>query len=175
MKALLLHDIVPDGAVAHELREAGYEILRCSPVGSRPFPCVGVSGRCPLDGTVDVAVVVHDRPTTDLAPAEVGAICAQRDGIPIVMAGSGAHSPLQEVATSVATSVHDVVAACERAVGAREARLGRTVGGHVRIRGGDVRATLPAWATTADVVRAHQQLSEELPNARTIDIAVTPD
>lgn len=174
MKALLLHDIVPDAAVANELAEAGYEVVRCAPASGRAFPCVGMTGTCPLDGTVDVAVVVHDRPTTDVAPGELGAICARRDDLPIVLAGNGTHSPLREIATAVAPSVRDVVSACERAVAAREARLGRMVGGHVRVDGGRVRATLPAWASAADVVRAHQQLTAAVPGASSIDIAVTP-
>jgi hypothetical protein len=174
MKALLLHDIVPDAAVARQLAEAGYEVVRCAPTGTKAFPCVGMSGTCPLDGSVDVAVVVHDRPTTEVATGEVGTICARRDDIPIVIAGNGTHSPLQEVATAVAPSVDDVVGACERAVAAREARLGRIAGGIVRVAGGQVRATLPSWASTADVVRAHQQLTEAVPTARSIDIAVSP-
>lgn len=174
MKALLLHDIVPDDAAAEALLAAGHQVVRCSPVGAATFPCVGEHGDCPLDGTVDVAVVVHDRPTNDFAAAEVGAICARRDDVPIVLAGNGTHSPIQAIATAVAPSIRDVVPACERAIATREARLGRIVGGHVRLSGGRVHATLPAWATAADVVRAHQQLTTEVPNAASIDIAVTP-
>lgn len=174
MKALLLHDLVPDGAVADALAAAGHDVVRCSPSGARQFPCVGLTGRCPLDGSVDVAVVVHDRPSTEVDAGEVGAICALRDGIPVVVAGNGAHSPLREVASAVATSIDDVVPACERAIEARERRLGRMAGGQVRVDGGKVKATLPAWATTADVVRAHQVLTEAVPDAASVDIAVVP-
>src|SRR5688500_8693754 len=111
MKALLLHDIVNDAAIAHELAQAAYEVLRCAPSSARPFPCVVMSGPCPLDGTVDAAVVVHDRPTTEVATGEIGSICARRDGVPIVLAGNGTHSPLQEIASAVAPSAHDVVGA----------------------------------------------------------------
>lgn len=174
MKALLLHDLVPDGAAADVLQAAGHDVVRCSPTTGRPFPCVGTSGRCPLDGTVAVAVVVHDRPSTDIDPGEIGAVCALRDDIPIVVAGNGAHSPLREVASAVAASVTDLAAACERAVEAREQRLGRMAGGPVRVRDGKVRATLPPWASSADVVRAHQILTEAVPRAASIDIAVAP-
>ena len=59
MKALLLHDIVPDAAVAQQLAEAGYEVVRCAPSGTKAFPCVGMTGACPLDGTVDVVSEGH--------------------------------------------------------------------------------------------------------------------
>jgi hypothetical protein len=170
MRTLLLHDILPDGPVAEALAAAGHDIVRCDPTGSRPFPCVGLSGRCPLDGTVDVAVVIHDHPNTEIAPGEVGAICALRDGVPLVIAGNGAHSPLREVATTIAAGVEDVVGACERAVEARQQKLGRMVGGRVTVDRGKVQVDLPAWSSTADVVRAHQVLTGVLPGAVSIDV-----
>lgn len=172
MKALLLHDIVPDGAAAAALGSAGHEVVRCSPSGTRSFPCRGITDRCPLDGTVDVAVVVHGKPTTDVAPGEVGAICARRDGIPLVVVGTGARTPLYELAAATAASLGDLPDACERVLAGKEARLGRAVGGTVRLAGGRVKVALPAWATTADVVRAHQYLTEAVPAARSIDVAI---
>jgi hypothetical protein len=174
MKALLLHDTTPDDVVADTLTGAGHEVVRCNPTGNQAFPCVGVTGRCPLDGTVDVAVVVHDHPTTGFDAGEIGAICAVRDGIPLVLAGTGAASPLQEVATAVATCVQDLESACQRAMHARDARLGRMVRGHVKVERGHVEATLPAWSTTADVVRAHRMLGDAVPAAQSIDVGVTP-
>ena len=42
------------------------------------------------------------------------------------------------------------------------------------MRAGKVRATLPSWATTADVVRAHQVLTGAVPDASSVDVAVQP-
>lgn len=170
MKALLLHDLVPDGLAHAVLSDAGYDVVRCSGSHLRPFPCVGMDGNCPLDGSVDVAVVVHDRPTADFHPGEVGVVCALRDGIPVVTAGNGAFAPFRNEATVVAAGVSDLPAACERAIAARAARLGRAVGATVEVRGDQVRATLPTDATPQDAIAVHQALVTAVPGARTIDV-----
>src|SRR5689334_1884487 len=103
MRALLMHDITPDSTVADALRRGGYDVVRCSEDGATPFPCSGAGGSCPLDGSVDVAVVVHDRPTTDLAVGEVGVVCAFRDGVPVVLAGNHTQSPFDVRCDAVAT------------------------------------------------------------------------
>lgn len=172
MKALLLHDIAPDGLAAAALEASGIDVARCAPNAGRPYPCVGADGPCPLDGTVDVAVVVHDGPSTDFHPGEVGVVCAQRDGIPLVVAGNGAFAPFRGQATVVAAGVSDLASACERAVQVRSERIGRTVGADVSIDGDRVRATLPPGSTGRDAVDVHRALAATLPSARTIDVTI---
>ncbi|HET7719874.1 MAG TPA: hypothetical protein VFK43_07910, partial [Acidimicrobiales bacterium] len=124
MRILLLHDDHADERpVARALEDAGHEIRRCAPPGKPAFPCMGAtassgapSHQCPLDGTVDVAVVVHDRPSTTLAAGEAGVVCALRDGLPLVVAGSAAPSPYTARADAIAGGLGDVAAACDRAV-----------------------------------------------------------
>lgn len=174
MKVLLLHDAA-DTATAAAIDDAGHTLVHCSDDRQRPLPCLGMAGACPLDGTVDVAVVVHERATADVAAGEVGAVCARRDGVPLVLVGTGAPTPLGHLAAVTAAGPREVVAACERAVAEREARLGRMVGGAVTIREGKVLVRLPPWRSTADVVRAHQDLSTAVPGARSIDIGTGPE
>lgn len=172
MKALLLHDIGSDDPFAAALRSAGHEVIRCAPPGRPGFPCDGSKGACPLDATVDVAVVVHDRPSTDISPGEAGAVCALRDGVPLVLAGHARQHPFGDRIGAVAASPDDVVSACERAVAGRLAALGRRVGGTV-VRDGDaIRVTLPPGASSAQAVLAHQALKAAARAARIVDVEI---
>lgn len=172
MKVLLLHDITPDDAYAGALRAAGHDIVRCAPTARAGFPCDADRGKCPLDATVEAAVVVHDRPSTDIAPHEAGAVCALRDGVPIVLAGSGAHHPFGDRVGASAAGVADVAAAVERAATARMAQLGRALGGVAERRGDYLHLTLPAGTTSEAAVLAHQAASQLAPWAHTIDVSV---
>jgi hypothetical protein len=172
VKTLLLHDSSSDRPFAAALEAAGHEVVRCTRLGRVAFPCDGLEGNCPLDGTVDLAVVVHDRPTGDISPGEAGVVCALRDGLPLVVAGNGARHPFGDKVAAVAASVEDVTSACQRAVAARNARLARLAGTPVAVEGGRVRATLPAGSSSADVLRAHRRLSEALPRAHAVDVRI---
>lgn len=111
MKALLLHDLAPDGAAADALAGAGDEVVPCT------------------------------------------------------------HA---DEASAVAPSVSVPPAAWERAASSRERRLGRMARGSVRVQGDRIHVTLPAWASTSDIVRAHQVLSDAMPRATSIEVAVAP-
>lgn len=178
MRMLLLHDITPDTDVAAALDAAGHEVVRCAEPGDRAFPCVRVDGgTCPLDGTVDVAVVVHDKPTAGLAFGEAGVICALRDGLPLVVAGTHAFSPFVERADAVADDLADIPAACLRAVAAAADRDARAIAeaagtavAAVERAGGRVRVRLPDGASERDAVVAHQAATRRFPRARVIDV-----
>lgn len=75
---------VGDAAVA-ELEAAHHVVHRCFVPGAPSFPCLAVRQprRCPLYGTIDVALAVRDgrRPVT---PYELGISCAVRAGVPVV-------------------------------------------------------------------------------------------
>jgi hypothetical protein len=181
MRALLMHDdITPDTAVADALSAAGYDIVRCSEAGAPRFPCSGAGGSCPLDGSVDVAVVVHDRPAADLAVGEVGVVCAFRDGVPVVLAGSETQSPFEGRCEAVAGDVADVPAACERAVTSAMDRasefVSRYSGTDVRVarHGHRVQVELCRDGTAAHAVLAHQAAARLFPSARTIDVRRAP-
>ena len=91
-------------AAARELSEAGHVVHRCCDTVERPFPCNAlVPGRgCPLDtSAVRVVLDVRGRPHGAVGLDEVGAICGLRAGLPLVLAGFHAASPLAAFATLV--------------------------------------------------------------------------
>ena len=170
-----MHDITDDHLVAERLEGAGYDVVRCND-GTNSCPCTGATGSCPLDGSVDVAVVVHDRPSVDLAVGEVGVICALRDGIPVVVAGNHTQSPFDGRCDGVAGHVDDVPEACQRA---RTAAMSRASEFVTQFTGGDadvvrhghrVEVVLGSDATERQAVRAHQAAFRLFPSARTIDV-----
>jgi hypothetical protein len=171
MKALLLGDTPDQSSVGADLAAAGYEVVRCAPPGGRAFPCVGIRGTCPLDASVDVAVVVHDDATAELHPGEAGVVCALRDGVPLVVTGNGATSAFGELVDAVAVGRGDLAAACDRAIRASLRRRGRAAAAALDRHGDTVRASLSADATDADAVRVHRELRVAFPEVRTIDVS----
>ena len=91
-------------AAARELAAAGHVVHRCCDSLERPFPCNAlIPGRgCPLDvAPVRVVLDVRGRPQGQLAQGEFGSICGLRAGLPLVLAGFHAASPLAPFATLV--------------------------------------------------------------------------
>ncbi len=104
-------------ATRDELTTAGHTVLRCHEPGAAAFPCNAlVRGmQCPLEAAiVDVALDVRSRPRSQPAPQEDGVVCALRQRIPVVVAGSAVLNPYDGYAV-VLDRTHDVVDACERA------------------------------------------------------------
>lgn len=100
-----------------ELVAAGHRVHRCHRPGARGFPCVGVldPDACPLEGHVDVALLVRDHVTPRPQPLESGVSCAIRAGIPIVEEGSDVLDPYEQWVDERVMPGHEVVPACERA------------------------------------------------------------
>jgi hypothetical protein len=102
--------------VADRLTRAGHEVLRCVEPGSPPFPCAGLrGGHCPIaveDG-IDAAVVVRVRPHPRPRLTDIGAICALRDGIPLVVTGNHVLNPFDRWAAA-RVDLDDVVSVVER-------------------------------------------------------------
>jgi hypothetical protein len=99
----------------------GHRVHRCHQPGEAAFPCVGLADpdACPLDHTIDVTLLVrrgiHPRP----APAEDGARCAIRAGIPIVEDGSSVFDPFEPWVARRVGPHDDVVAECLAAADGR--------------------------------------------------------
>lgn len=92
------------GAARHHaeaLREAGHRVHLCHDQGSFDFPCRAITDgeACPIDGGIDVALVVrrgvNPRPTA----SEQGVSCAIRAGLPLVEDGPSVLDPYEPFLT----------------------------------------------------------------------------
>lgn len=120
LDVLLLESLpgTADGAAA-ALEDAGHRAHRCFD-HDRPetsdFACTAMTtpGSCPIDGSVDVAVLARHDTAAAPGPRERAVACAVRAGVPIVAEGGDA---LDELAPWVERRVTggEVVAACEAA------------------------------------------------------------
>lgn len=101
---------------ADRLEAAGHRVHRCYPAEDRgdKYLCTGVmTGSCPLDDAIDVALLVRQRLATRPAASEGGVSCALRTGIPVVEDGPEIFDPFDPwLAGRVAG---DVAVACEAA------------------------------------------------------------
>lgn len=89
MRVLVVEDTVGNSVdVVLDLVEAGYEVLRCQPLGGEVVPCFGLSGdgTCPLHEPADAVVQVHDR-ADPLTLRELGVLCGGRAKLPIINVG----------------------------------------------------------------------------------------
>lgn len=96
---------------------AGHRVHRCHHADDRGFPCVGITepGGCPVDGRIDVAVVVRPRVDPRAAPLEEGVSCAIRAGIPLVEQGPDLLDPYGQWVAKRVSSEGDLAAACDLA------------------------------------------------------------
>jgi hypothetical protein len=74
---------------AEALIAAGHRVHRCHSPEGRGFPCRGVvePATCPLEGNVDVALLVRRDVSPRPTELEHGVMCAVRSGIPVVEEG----------------------------------------------------------------------------------------
>jgi hypothetical protein len=124
LDVLLLEAGSGDGTTdALHLEEAGHRVHRCfdahGAVGSvHPSgwaPCRALTaGDCPLDGSVDVALLARRGVTPRPGLREAGVRCAVRAGVPIVEDGGDLLDPFAQW-VSHRTDGTGVVAACEAA------------------------------------------------------------
>lgn len=100
-----------------KLTQRGHTVRRCHEPGAPSFPCngLGAGTGCPLDGEVDVALVVRrgvsPRPTND----EDGITCALRAGLPLVEDGSDLLDPYAPMLAARVWASDDVADVVERA------------------------------------------------------------
>jgi len=102
-----------------ELEAAGHRVHRCHDPAAPTFPCRGIEDRsaCPLEGPVDVALLVRHHIHPHPSALEDGVSCAIRAGVPLVEQGPDILDPY---APWVTTRVggEPVSVACERAIAA---------------------------------------------------------
>lgn len=190
------HPWVADSAAA-SLEAAGHRLHRCHEPGAVGYACSGLvaGGTCPLDGHVDVAVVVRSGAAAGPTPHEDGVRCALRARVPLVEVGEEAGDPFAAWLT-VRADEDDVVGACGRAVELARGPLAAAVvegaAPTLRSAGIDpsaVRCTFEASWPVMDVhvhvdapldrrleqavgVRAFDALRAELTSYSTINVAV---
>lgn len=111
----------PGGArdAIDELEAAGHRVHRCHELGAASFPCRGVvdPSDCPLEGPVDVALLVRHHVHPQPSPLEDGVACALKAGVPVVEEGPGILDPYDPWITGRVEGT-SVVQACEAAVAA---------------------------------------------------------
>lgn len=164
---VLLMESRPDAGslAALDLEAAGHRVHRCHEPGAPAFPCAALTGACPIDEDIDVALVVRPAVAPRPGAAEEGVTCAIRAGVPIVEQGSEVLDPFATWVTRRVRHDEDVVAACEEAVELGDEPLRAEI--RQRIAGLLERAGVADDDVTTRVVRAPSGLEVhlELPGA----------
>src|SRR5688572_4567734 len=154
-RAMATHDVLliesrPGIAeqTARDLAAAGHRVHRCHEQGMPAFPCTALTqpGSCPLDGHVDVALLVRSRVQPRPTQAEDGVSCAIRAGIPLVEQGTSTLDPFDPWVTRRISSANEVEAALDEAVDMADGPLRRDI--TARIRPLLERALLSAYDAT---------------------------
>lgn len=120
---ILLVESQPGSGIADAMRlaEAGNHVFSCFPdrwgseARQHPYMCTGVSEHsCPIEQGIDVALVVRSHATPRPTGTEAGALCALREGLPLVERGTEACDPYQPWLDGRVDD--DVNRACEQAI-----------------------------------------------------------
>jgi hypothetical protein len=100
-----------------ELTAAGHRVHRCHQPGTPSFPCRGVvdAAACPLQGPIDVALVVRHHIHPQPSSYEHGVACAIRAGVPLVEEGSAILDPYDPWVTA-RVEAGSVAEVCAQAV-----------------------------------------------------------
>lgn len=104
--------------MATGLERQGCAVLRCHDPGAPVFPCNALRPDrvCPIDAGFDVVVTMRARGLASITPGEWGVVCALHAGKPLVVAGVGTGSPLQQWTTALVPQGGDVMTAVKVAV-----------------------------------------------------------
>ena len=100
---------------AEQLRAAGHRVHLCQEPGSDGFPCreITAPGSCPVDGGIDVALLVRRHVAPRPTDREQGIGCVIRAQVPVVEDGPAVLDPYAAYIAERVTD--DVVASCEAA------------------------------------------------------------
>jgi hypothetical protein len=141
------HPHAADPAV-DALEAAGHRIHRCFEDDALGFPCLGIvePSSCPLDGPIDVALLVRHGINRRPTGLEDGVRCAIRAGIPIVEEGTDMLDPYTPWISARVPRGADVVQACQAAAERELEPLSSSI--HERIA-----ALLSSVAIDSDSVR----------------------
>jgi hypothetical protein len=120
LDVLVIGDHASEDA-ATTLQARGHRVHRCHDPGDPAFPCAGLAdpGACPLDGAIDVALLVRRGVQPRPLAEEDGVRCAMRAGIPVVEDGTDVLDPYADWITERVSSHRDLVAGCQAAAGRR--------------------------------------------------------
>ena len=112
-------------AAEEALQRRGHRTHRCQEAHSGEFACAGLLDptACPLDGAVDVALLVRRGVQPLPLPEEAGVRCALRAGIPVVEEGVDVLDPYHGWISTRVRSGEDAVSACVAAAEDRYAQL----------------------------------------------------
>lgn len=114
---VLVVEAEPDIGIpaSRALVEAGHRVHRCHEPGQPAFPCTAVTkpGSCPLEGPIDVTLLVREHSYPHPTAAEGAVVCALRAGVPVVEDGPELLDPFTQFISVRAEG--DPVAACEGA------------------------------------------------------------
>jgi hypothetical protein len=104
-------------AAAAALEDAGHRVHRCYDKGAKGFPCRGIldPAACPLESSIDVALVVRRHINPRPTRLEDGVRCAIRAGVPIVEDGTEVLDPYTPWIAQRLGPHADVVQACRLA------------------------------------------------------------
>src|SRR3546814_20188340 len=104
-------------AAAESLEAAGHRVHLCHEPGEPAFPCKGLvdPSSCPLEGHIDVALLVRPRIAPRPTAVEDGVTCALRAGVPLVEPGSELLDPSGPWVTLRTHTDDAVVASCAEA------------------------------------------------------------
>jgi hypothetical protein len=106
---------------ATTLTARGHRVHRCHEIGEDAFPCVGLTepDACPLEGAIDVALLVRRGVHPHPRPEEDGVRCALRAGVPVVEDGLDVLDPYADWIARRVERHGDLVAACVAAADRR--------------------------------------------------------
>jgi hypothetical protein len=95
------------------LEASGHRVHQCHDPGADSFPCRAIAEHCPIDGGIDVGLVIRPRVAPRPTDRELGVNCIVRAGIPLVEDGPSVLDPFQDHLTGRVTS--GLVEACVQA------------------------------------------------------------
>lgn len=129
MRVLLIESEPGSGVDdAIELTRRNHQVFRCYHDGDTL--CAGITrGACPLDASIDVALIERDGAASAPTAFETGAVCAIRQGVPLVERGSLDNDPYGPWLSG--RVFFSAPVACARALDARDEGLTRDMRGRL--------------------------------------------
>jgi hypothetical protein len=155
LDVLLLEDRIGAGEVERTVLEAaGHRVHRCHDRNDDDgFACRGITGegRCPLDGPIDVALLIRRRDTRGRPALADATRCVLRHDVPIVDEGAEADDPRTPWINQQVEPGESLVSACLHAADRAQEPLRRSI--IERIRPALDAANISPDTVTTDIYR----------------------